>query len=307
MSTPLISIIVPVYNAERFLPACIDSILSQKNPDFELILVDDGSTDHSGDICEEYSTKDHRIIVIHKQNGGVCSARNCGLKVAQGEWIAFVDADDLVDADYLSMEQIPSDTDVVFKSFYFISEYHHTHSFFPIPEFSAMSNRDDIIRYYIHHRNNALWDKIIRRRLIGANRFDENLRVGEDFLFFLSLFRNVKSVAFSPLGCYRYVMRAGSAITGFDRNQRVKFLLSNMNYIERICGDSDPLLARHIIALSYLPKILRYHKYWYKNIQDDVMGFIHQTRISELRYFSWQQKISCFFTLLRLRFLFMYE
>ena len=91
---PEISIIVPVYNVEKYLKRCIDSILNQSFTDFELILVDDGSTDNSGEIIDEYAIKDERIKVIHKENGGLSSARNVGIEYSKGNYIAFVDSDD---------------------------------------------------------------------------------------------------------------------------------------------------------------------------------------------------------------------
>ena len=93
---PKISIIVPVYKVEKFLPKCIDSILSQTFTDFELILVDDGSPDNCGKICDEYAHKDDRVVVVHKLNEGVSIARNKGLDVAKGEYILFCDSDDFV-------------------------------------------------------------------------------------------------------------------------------------------------------------------------------------------------------------------
>ena len=99
--TPCISVIVPVYQVERFIRKCLDSLLSQTFKDFEVILVDDGSTDESAKICDDFCLNDSRFHVIHKKNGGVSSARNIGLKYAIGEWITFVDSDDTVDQDYL--------------------------------------------------------------------------------------------------------------------------------------------------------------------------------------------------------------
>lgn len=96
MSTPRVSIIVPVYNVDSYIRKCIDSILTQTYTDYELILVDDGSTDMSGDICEKYSVKDSRVKVIHKINGGQSSARNIGIDNAKGEYLSFIDADDYV-------------------------------------------------------------------------------------------------------------------------------------------------------------------------------------------------------------------
>ena len=99
--SPEISIIVPVYKTERFLSACISSILAQTFTDFELILVDDGSPDNCPALCDAAAEKDSRVRVIHKQNGGVSTARNAGLDAAQGNWIAFVDSDDTVEPEYL--------------------------------------------------------------------------------------------------------------------------------------------------------------------------------------------------------------
>lgn len=109
IENPNISIIVPVYNVEIYLRCCIDSILAQTYSNFELLLIDDGSTDASGKICDEYIMKDSRIRVFHKNNGGVSSARNMGLENAKGEWITFVDSDDWVDKDYLENFTVDSD------------------------------------------------------------------------------------------------------------------------------------------------------------------------------------------------------
>ena len=111
----LISVIVPVYNAEKYLNRCIDSILSQTMTDFELLLIDDGSQDNSGRICDEYAEKDARVRVFHKSNGGVSSARNQGLDNAMGNWITYVDADDRCSCDYLEhlLSKVDDDTDLI--------------------------------------------------------------------------------------------------------------------------------------------------------------------------------------------------
>ena len=117
MKYKLVSIIVPVYNVEQYLRRCIESILSQTYHNFELILVDDGSTDSSGAICDEYALADERIHVIHKPNGGVSSARNAGIDTAKGEYILFVDSDDRVEPQHIS-NMIPSaDEDLVRAGF----------------------------------------------------------------------------------------------------------------------------------------------------------------------------------------------
>ena len=103
MSIPMVSVIVPVYNSSQYLHRCIDSILYQSFNDFEVLLIDDGSIDNSGEICDEYAVKDSRVRVFHKENGGVSSARNVGLGNAVGEWVTFVDSDDWIDQDFGSI------------------------------------------------------------------------------------------------------------------------------------------------------------------------------------------------------------
>lgn len=100
--SPKISVIVPVYNVQKYLSRCIDSILAQTFTDFELLLINDGSKDNSGKMCDEYAKKDTRIHVFHKENGGVSSARNLGLENVQGEWITFIDSDDYLNINFLS-------------------------------------------------------------------------------------------------------------------------------------------------------------------------------------------------------------
>ena len=101
MNEKLISVIVPVYNVERYLEKCIESICHQTFSNMEIILVDDGATDNSGFVCDEWALRDSRIRVIHKENGGLSDARNAGIEIASGSWLAFIDSDDFITADTL--------------------------------------------------------------------------------------------------------------------------------------------------------------------------------------------------------------
>lgn len=116
---PKISVIVPVYNVEKYLRRCVDSILAQTFTDFELLLIDDGSKDKSGEICDEYAKTDNRVKVFHKENGGVSSARNLGLDNAKGEWICFCDADDWVLSEWLQAFSllILGNEDIIFSGY----------------------------------------------------------------------------------------------------------------------------------------------------------------------------------------------
>ena len=111
---PLISVIVPIYKVEEYLDKCVETIVNQTYKNLEIILVDDGSPDNCPKMCDEWGKKDSRIVVIHKENGGVCSSRNMGLDIANGEWISFVDADDYIQPAYIEkMYAKAKETDVV--------------------------------------------------------------------------------------------------------------------------------------------------------------------------------------------------
>ena len=117
----MVSCIIPVYNTEKYLPRCIESVLAQTFVDWEMLLIDDGSTDASGSICDEYAAKDERIRVFHKENGGISSARNVGLNYAQGEWIFFVDSDDSLPKTSLeSLLSRSSDANIIAGGFLFV-------------------------------------------------------------------------------------------------------------------------------------------------------------------------------------------
>lgn len=117
----MVSCIIPVYNTEKYLPRCIESVLAQTFVDWEMLLIDDGSTDASGSICDEYAAKDERIRVFHKENGGISSARNLGLNYAQGEWIFFVDSDDSLPKTSLeSLLSRSSDANIIAGGFFFV-------------------------------------------------------------------------------------------------------------------------------------------------------------------------------------------
>lgn len=114
-SVPVVSVILPVYNGERYVARCIDRVVRQTYQDWELIIVDDGSTDHTASICDGYASD--RIHVIHQKNGGVSAARNAGIAMARGEYLAFVDADDLIEEDYLSTLSSGMDADLIVGGF----------------------------------------------------------------------------------------------------------------------------------------------------------------------------------------------
>ena len=183
---PQISVIVPVYNTEQYLRQCLDSILCQTFSDFELILVDDGSSDNSGQICDEYALLDQRITVIHKVNCGVSSARNSGLKCALGQYIVFVDADDLINIDYF--ENLTSvHADLVLSSFddYWPDTKKRIEYQAKYGEF-IIKNENDIVAYLKGgYAPGFVWGKLFLNQIIKKYKicFDETQKHSEDILF----------------------------------------------------------------------------------------------------------------------------
>lgn len=176
-----ISIIIPVYNAEKTLKKCIDSIMAQEYKDFELILVDDGSADMSSQMCDEYAANDMRIKVIHKQNGGVSSARNAGLEIAQGQWITFVDSDDYLSDHYLFGLK-DSMADLVICNYQNIIGSQVTCGF-NVNECNDLSLGQLIIENLTSTILRGPVAKFYRRELIDGMRFNEDMRIGEDACF----------------------------------------------------------------------------------------------------------------------------
>lgn len=188
--SPLISVIVPVYNVEQYLVQCIDSILNQKYENFELLLVDDGSTDRSGEICDVYEKKDKRVRVFHKKNGGVSSARNVGLDNAKGEWIAFVDSDDIVTPNYLSelYSDVKSDVDLVIQKYFIFKDYLKDERFLEAIKETDIYDKSDlqklIVEYHLY-KNGHIWSKLYKQEFIQNNniRFQEEISFCEDYYF----------------------------------------------------------------------------------------------------------------------------
>lgn len=178
--SPSITVIVPVYNAEQYLDACIESILMQTYSDLECILVDDGSKDNSGIICDKYAVKDTRVKVIHQENGGEMAARAAGVRLSQGDYLYFVDSDDMIKSDTLEVmiSYLENDVDIV------VFETSINQTFI----------KDDYIIWLLNFHDWTVWGKLYRRNL-----FDEYVltvpryfKVGGDFLTQLRLLKNVQ-------------------------------------------------------------------------------------------------------------------
>lgn len=236
MASPKVSVIVPAYNAAGTLGRCVDSLRGQSLDDIEIILVDDGSTDATPRLCDQYAAADSRIRVIHQPNGGVASARNAGLDAARGRYVIHCDADDWVAPDiYKQLYDLALSTQAQLVGCDFISEYRGL-SKVRRQSPSALTP-DALIADIIAERvYGSVWNKLIDRRAIvdSGLRFDTRLRVYEDQCFLCLLLRSIRSIAHLPQPLYHYdctnpmSLIGGKAVGHADSNlRRLEILLEN--------------------------------------------------------------------------------
>ena len=230
-----VSIIVPVYNAENVLRNCIDSILSQSYTPIELILVDDGSTDNSGHICDEYNKLDDRVVVIHQGNSGVSGARNTGIEAARGMYFVFVDSDDelLPEALKTGMRQMAYYTADVFIGGYFRNDYSGQSECalnrLLIGRISDTKEKD-IVSLFEKNYVASCWGKIYRKEIVGDTRFDISMKFGEDLKFNIEIMTKDPIIVGSSLLVYKYIA-TDSSLTSCTDEQKCKNVIETYNIL----------------------------------------------------------------------------
>lgn len=214
MMQPLISVIVPCYNVEEYLPKCVESILNQTYRNLEILLVDDGSPDRSGEICDEYAVKDTRIKVIHKENGGLSDARNVALDVMKGEYVTFIDSDDYVALDYVESmckQAQESGAEIVVTNwtiFYEGKEPTANHKF-KIKKKIFTQEEALVTMFYQKDFDTAAWSKLYKSTLFEYQRFPKGL-ISEDLATVYLLMMNCEKISWNNYPCYYYMLRPTS-------------------------------------------------------------------------------------------------
>ena len=252
---PLISVIVPVYNAEKSLCKCIDSILAQTYSNLEIVLVDDGSPDGCPAICDKYTARDSRIKVIHQENKGVANARNTGLDNITGEFLCFVDSDDYIDDNYIEAfyNYIDEETDVIVSMCKYISSDNTLLELLVSPEQITVVSVDENINICQSQSNNSVWAKLIRKELVFNNciRFPEDIYLGEDAVFVAECILNSRIIKYIPNPTYNYVLYDESLCHG-KLNQKKLTYLNAWEKICELCNDtpkSKSVAAHQLISI----------------------------------------------------------
>ena len=261
----LVSIIVPVYNVEKYLERCLDSLVNQTLKDIEIILVDDGSTDSSGRICDEYAKKDKRIKVIHKENGGQCSARNIGLDIAEGQYIGFVDSDDFIKLDmykilYLVMKEYRADIakcnfeDVIngermkYKQSDLITVYDTE---------GALNNFINEPYKFNKHFKAIMWDGLYKRQLFEEIRFPEGFIYEEGFVL-PKLFLKSKKLIHIDKNLYYYAQNKNGTMSQ-GLNEKGLKSIDDWKDIHYLLYDKYPKLNKDT-AIRWINKYLNLYE-----------------------------------------------
>lgn len=239
---PLISVIVPVYNVEKYLRRCLDSIVNQTYKNLEIILVDDGSVDNSGNICDEYAVKDKRIQVIHKENGGVSKARNIAMNIMSGKYVIFIDADDWIEKDCIEElvnAAIMHNVELVRYNYYvnYTSNDNlvtNEKKYFEQKNVSIRERKyfNQIIEYIIAGKINAYSVLLlVRTEVIHKYNifFQEDVHLMEDVLFYIDLFTHITSFIYVDIPMYHYFQNSEGACLSkqnYDRNLYETFMVN---------------------------------------------------------------------------------
>lgn len=223
-----ISIVVPVYNVEKDLQRCVESIIKQSYPLWELWLINDGSTDSSADLCEKFAAYDNRIRVIHKENGGVSSARNVGIDNASGDYVIFVDSDDYLEENTLELmlkAAISANADVVLCGFIYriMSENSTIRN---VPQHPFVGDNDSFLANYfweVYQKDliNPPWNKLIRRELLQENdlKFNINFSILEDIAFSIQVLEKSSKIVILQEALYNYCFKQqGNLVNKFHQN-----------------------------------------------------------------------------------------
>lgn len=235
MNNIKLSVIIPVYNAEKYLRETLDSLLNQTMKDFEVLLIDDGSQDSSPAICDEYAARDTRFRVIHKPNGGVSKARNLGMDEACGEWITFVDADDLVPQSALEamMAQATDDVDSVIGS---MEKFGDETLIYTLPAGKTKDKWDGLLMP-------AVWAQLFRKSIVKEHglAFREDLAYSEDTLFVYTYRQYISQLVTLEEIVYRYRINASSVTFSTNLLKRATHHMKAANCFQQlIASNTDP-------------------------------------------------------------------
>lgn len=286
----MISVIVPIFNAEKYLHRCIKRILAQDYTDYELLLIDDGSIDNSATICDEFAKYDNRIRVFHKENGGVSSARNWGLDKAIGEYIMFVDSDDYM---LPGMLEVMVSTLKAKSADLVVCGTTETGGGYWRPiadvDYSINQLKENFVSLLHTELLSPPWNKIYKKEIIGSNRFCEDISFGEDLLFniqYLEKCENISLIKESPF--YHEKENENSLVVKFNRN-RLLDIEKVWVVVDRFSEDKEGLYSKYLRDLTvYVRQLLKTKQYSWLEKKNILEEWSSVTLIKSLNLFNYK-------------------
>lgn len=245
MNNEIVTVIVPVYNVEKYISECIKSIVEQTYTKLDIILVDDGSTDNSGLICDEYKGIDDRIRVVHKKNGGAASAKNVGLDLVKGNYVCFVDSDDFLSKDYvekLLKNMIENNSDISECLFFNLYKDEKLNESF-YSQNRIFSSEQYLEQYIKDWKSSLFWNKLFKANVINNIRFKKERRCIDDEFFTYKVILNSKRVSKLDEPIYFYRQRKSSAIN------------NSRNNTQKVQDSIDILIERYSLVTNKYPKL----------------------------------------------------
>lgn len=258
----LLSIIVPVYNIEDCLERCVESIRQQSYRNLEILLVDDGSTDGSGRLCDAFAGRDGRIRVFHKENGGSSSARNLGIREARGEWLGFVDSDDWIDPDmYERLLETAQrfGTDITQASRDEIDEQGRRRPDVCVPPRETFfCPAQDFLRELLLHRGDCSFcTKLVKKELFSGRAFPEG-KLNEDFYLLVDMLACIEGISILPDQMYHVFYRIGSNTRKRDKNDFSRVfvdIVDNADFVEELVGKRYPQLGAEAVRFGLFQRL----------------------------------------------------
>lgn len=301
MKEPVITVVVPIYNVEKYLERCVDSILAQTFQDIEVILVDDGSPDNCAALCDEYARKDTRVRVIHKENGGLSDARNAGMDTAKGEYLCFIDSDDFIDPEMLQiLYQLLTDNQADI-SICGVRNCFESGAYEQCPdERQFVLSGEEALKQTLMGRELAgtICNKLIRRGLCREHRFIKG-RTYEDAFFMPELLLQAKTVAVTTKSFYNYWHRSGSITTKpfTERNMDVVDAYSyTLQVVRECCPELTDVAMFRLYWANFvvLDKILATEDYQKLPQFKPVKDFLRKNWIKVLscHYFRFSRRVA---------------
>ena len=304
----LISVIVPVYKVEKYLDKCIESIVNQTYTNIEIILVDDGSPDKSGEICDFWAEKDERIKVIHQENCGGGAARNAGIEAAKGKYITFVDSDDYISPIMMETlkKQFIEDIDIVECDY--IEVYDDNESFNRYQEnkvefFDAIRAMGENIKDSIFRQ--LIWNKMYTRKVIGDVRFVQGKKIDDEF-FTYQVIGNSKNLVRINQTLYAYRQQEESIMHNMTLEKRIQAIEAKFLRHKYVCKNFPMLKEQSLLSLSYQclyqgQQVVNNH-YEYKTVSDFVKKIMSECDNNKIKRYHLASKDLLWLCMMKISF-----